>query len=347
MTNKHLSILGVVALVMIILTMVVTTERSSEGDGFVRGSYLVQGLDPQRVHAIYLERQGRALELKRSGEGFRISDKGGYPALAERVNHVFMTVTGVRVDELVTKNRENHAHLGVDGGEKSTIIRFLDKEGTPMVGVVVGTTRSDEQGIRSHVRLENDDRVYLSESILPFINTDFGGYISERLLDGDRSRYERLKVINVDGSVEIVRQDQGFAVAGVPPETDIDDAALEEVFNDVLDIRIKDILAANQADDVDFEGTLEIYQNNKIIYQISLGTREGRCFARVKAVGDFPRGEIVISREESDESLREKEAILLAAEAVERFNDLHRGWVYEVDTRYLTYIKEAPPEWLK
>ena len=347
MTNRQLFLLGAVALVMVVLTAVITMERPETDKGFLRGSYLVQGVDLEKVETIYLEREGESLKLDRVEGRFVIRDKGGYPALSERVNHVFMTVAGIRVDELVTDNPENHAILGVDGGEKSTVVRFLDDAGEPLVGVVIGDRKSDEQGIRMYVRLEDDDKVYLSDQIIPFISTDFGGYIRENIFEGDKTRYVRLKLRNEKGSVEILREGGDFTVLGLQGSDGIDEEEIEDLYNEALSMRIVDISPETGIDGVTYDAFLTVTRDDEIYFQVALGAREGRCYVKAEADADFGDGKIAIYQDESDESLREKEALLRAAEAVDSFNELHKGWVYEVDESYLSFIEKDLLELLR
>lgn len=344
MSDKQLAALGVAALIMVLLTVIITREAPViTDDAFKRGSYLVQGLDPQRVDGIYLERAGESLRLARSGERFVIRDKNDYPAVTKRVNDLFMTVAGIRCDELVTADSGNHATLGVDGGERSTIIRFLDEDGKPKLGVIIGAAKEENRSIRSYVRLEGDDRVYLSERTIPFVNVDYGGYVRERFFGEVENLITGLRIVNRRGSIAIQKKDGGFTVEGV---SDVDENAAGALLNRVVTMRLTDIAGKGDVDDVTFETELTLVRRDKIIHRIKLGSRDGACFAKLEAIADFPGGEIVISPDESDESLREKEALLIAAEAVDAFNEQHQGWIYEVDGAYGDFILKTPAELL-
>ncbi|HET58417.1 MAG TPA: DUF4340 domain-containing protein [Deltaproteobacteria bacterium] len=344
MNDKQLAALGVAALIMVILTVVVTREAPvTTDDVFRRGSYLVQGLDPQRIDGIYLERAGESLRLARSGERFVILDKDSYPAVTKRVNDVFMTVVGIRCDELVTADSGNHAALGVDGGDKSTIIRFLDRDGDPKLGVIVGSAKEEDRSIRSYVRLEGDDRVYLSERTVPFVNVDFGGYVRERFFEEEVDLFTELRIVNPRGGVAIKRKNGGFTVDGV---SDIDGKAAGDLLDRVVTMRLTDIAGKDDIDDIPFETELTLRRRDKIIHRIKLGSRNGACFVKLEAIADFPGGKIAISPDESDESLREKEALLIAAEAVDTFNEQHQGWIYEVDGAFDDFILKTPAELL-
>ncbi|OPL15225.1 MAG: hypothetical protein AVO39_02170 [delta proteobacterium MLS_D] len=344
MSDKQLAALGVAALIMVLLTVIITREAPvTTDDAFKRGSYLVQGLDPQRVDGIYLERAGESLRLARSGERFVIRDKNDYPAVTKRVNDLFMTVVGIRCDELVTADSDNHATLGVDGGERSTIIRFLDEDGKPKLGVIIGTAKEENRSIRSYVRLEGDDRVYLSERTIPFVNVDFGGYVRERFFEEAENLFTELRIVNQRGRVAIQKKDGDFIVEGV---SDVDGKAAGDLLNRVVTMRLTDIAGKGDIDDITFETELTLVRRDKIIHRIKLGSRDGACFAKLEAIADFPGGEIVISPDESDESLREKEALIIAAEAVDTFNEQHQGWIYEVDGACGDFISKTPAELL-
>jgi len=347
MKNKHLTILFIVALVMVILTFLVTREREERTDTFVRGSYLVQGLNPEKVHRIYMERYGDKIELSRTGEKFYISNKGGYPAKSERVNEIFYAVGGIKCGEKITSNPENYPRLGVDAGEESTIIRFFGEKDSKLIGVIIGKVKENDEKLRTYVRLEGGEDVYLTQEHITFLSCDYGGYISERILSGEKENYKQVSLVNDAGELQIVKKDGKFSVTTMPEGKKEDQKKVDDFVDKAIKLRIFDILKAEEASDFSFSGTMTLEKDDHSVYHVKLGKRGEKAFVAVTAAFEYQGGEITISKDESEESLKKKEALLIAHDSVEEFNTLNRGWVYEVDDRYLKFFSTTPADFIE
>ncbi|MBW2673848.1 MAG: DUF4340 domain-containing protein, partial [Deltaproteobacteria bacterium] len=343
MKNKHLVILGIAALIMVVLTVIVSTESTRKTDTFAKGSYLVQGLNPGKVNRIYMERYGDSVELKRSGSGFLIANKGGYPAKSDRVNAIFYAVTEIRCGSKITSNKDNYPTLGVDGGEESTFIRFFGEDGKKIVGIIIGKIKENDKGLRFYVRLEGGEDVYLTEKYITFLNTDYGGYISERILPGEKESYNRMTVRNRRGSYEFVKKNGAFALKGVSGADKLDQKKIDDLVQKAVGLRIFDIFAGDTAPTgLAFDMEMRLYKDDKTWYRVRLGEKEGKCYAAVEAHTDFDAEKITITKDESEESLKEKESLLVARDAVEGFNSLNRAWIYEVGDRNLKFLENTP-----
>ncbi len=80
-TDRHLSILAVVALLMVVVTVVLYgTERSRARD-FEKGALLIpQGLELDNVAKLTLKEKDKTLSLVRQGRGFAIVQSSNYTA---------------------------------------------------------------------------------------------------------------------------------------------------------------------------------------------------------------------------------------------------------------------------
>ncbi len=347
MKNKHLTILFIIALVMVILTFFVTREREARTDTFVRGSYLVQGLNPEKVHRIYMERYGDKIELSRSGGNFLIASKGGYPAKSERVNEIFYAAGGIKCGEKVTSNPENYAQLGVDGGEESTIIRFFGENDSKLIGVIIGKVKENDEKLRTYVRLEGGQDVYLTQEHITFLSCDYGGYISERILSGEKENYREASLVNDAGELQFVKKGDHFSVAAMPEGKKEDPKKVDDFVDKAIKLRIFDILKAEGVSDISFSSTMTLTKDDHSVYRIKLGKRGEKAFAEVTAAFEYRGGEITIAKDESEESLKKKEALLIARDSVEEFNTLHQGWIYEIDDRYLKFFDTTAADFIE
>jgi len=151
-TNKQLQTLGIVAAVLLVLTVVLYQTGGGPSREFVRGTPLVQGLALKDVHAIKVREGDKAVTLERAGKGFTVKEKGGYPASTKDVNELITKVFGIQLAEEVTRNAENHAELNVANDSKEgTAVTLIDADGKDILTVLVG--KSVGRGTGNYVRL--------------------------------------------------------------------------------------------------------------------------------------------------------------------------------------------------
>ncbi|MCK9275324.1 MAG: DUF4340 domain-containing protein [Syntrophales bacterium] len=347
MKNKHLVILAIVAVIMVILTAVITGEHEKQSESFVRGSYLVQGLNPEKVVRIYMERYGDTVEFTRASENFIISSKWGYPAKSERVNDIFYAVSGITCAEKVTSNPENHTELGVDGREESTIIRFFGKDDKKLIGLIIGKPKENDQKLRTYVRLEGENDVYLSQNFISYLSCDYGGYISERILPGEKENYSSVSIVNRKGDLRFLKEGEHFSLKSHDLGEKEDQKKIDDFLDKAVRLRIFDILKADDASDIVYDAGILLKRDDKSAYTVKLGEKNGKCYVSTAASFENEGAEITISKDEPEESLKKKEALLIARDSVQEFNDFNKGWVYEVDKRYLEYLNASSAEFIE
>ena len=88
MSNRKLTILGVVAVLKIIWAAVqsrISNRPKTEAAG---PRYLIQGLDPAGIGSIVLGSAENTVTLKRTGGHFVVSEKDNYPADASQINEL-------------------------------------------------------------------------------------------------------------------------------------------------------------------------------------------------------------------------------------------------------------------
>ena len=113
MSNRKLTILGVVAAVMAVLA-VLTSQMGKRAPSFSgRNVNLVQGLDTSKIATVVLVSKDEETKITRSGSGFVVTNKENYPALINGINGLVAEILDIRTLELVTSDPQNHADLGV------------------------------------------------------------------------------------------------------------------------------------------------------------------------------------------------------------------------------------------
>lgn len=331
MNDKKLTILGLIALFMVCWAVIQARISNRQTVVQKSTSYLIQGLNPDTVEAIKIKTGNNQMKLQRSGAAFVLADKDNYPALFSKVNELFAQILDIQTDELITSNPANHPDLEVDEDTAGCIVKFLDKNGEFMTGLVIG--RKDEsQG--TYVRLYNSNDVYISSNA-PTVRTSPMDYIEQTILRIEQEDINSVTVTDTNGVSYTLRA--GREIEDVIFDGDVPSGKKlgnrhHVVFNAFAYLRFDDVMKDDSAKELVFDMTYIGRLKDNTVYILKLAKNDkDDLFARLSA--DYPDKEDVlidVSKKVSDEELKQKEAKLLAREAVDKFNRKCKGWVYKI-----------------
>lgn len=331
MSNRQLILLTIIAAGMVILTGVFYLRPSGEQSAFQSGMPLIQGLDPQQIHSITLNRGDQNLTLNRSNDGFVVDNLNNYPASTERINEFLFDVLDITCEDIATENSSRHSTFGVDPESSDSVtVSFRDSNGDPVTGLVRG--KNAETGRGAFVRLTEEDTVYRTSETLQ-LSLDPIEYVNTRPFEVDTDKIRRVKINpgNENNAYEITADDKGEPVLQQQPEgyNPVPDR-VGDTFRALDNFRIKAVLPEEELTiDPDAE---YVCQLDHLSYRVRTTKKDGRYYAIIRA--DGPEAEqMEISRSESEESLQEKDTILQAADRAEEFNTLHEHWVYEISDK--------------
>jgi len=144
MSNRKLTVLGIVAVLMVVWAVFqsrISSRPKAEPD---RPVYLIQGLEPADIDSIVLRTTENVVTLKRRRGRFVVVDKDNYPAVASEINELITSCLDIRTAELYTSDKANHKDLGVTEEDARSVVKFLKPDSSLITGVVIGKTR--EQG---------------------------------------------------------------------------------------------------------------------------------------------------------------------------------------------------------
>jgi hypothetical protein len=133
------------------------------------GSLAFPGLAAQLAGArrIEIARPDGRTTLLRDGEGWRIAELDGYPAVTARVRALLTALTELRLVEERVSDPAMQARLGLDDG--AVAVTVLDAGGQPLAALRIGRQRVRAQGNLApslYVRRGGEARAWLAEGRL-------------------------------------------------------------------------------------------------------------------------------------------------------------------------------------
>ena len=209
MSDKKLTVLGIVAVFMVIWAVVqsrVSNRPKVETDG---PAYLIQGLDPADIDSIVVGTGEDAVTLKRRQGRFVVVNKDNYPAKASEINNLITKSLEIQTSQFVTDNAANHEDLGLTEEEANTVVKFFKTDSSLLTGVIAGKAKELGQG--TYVRLASSDTVYAAPS-MPWLGGTAMSYIEQELITVKRDDIELVTVSSANGKYTLKTTDDGKGV---------------------------------------------------------------------------------------------------------------------------------------
>ncbi|GAB4318879.1 MAG: hypothetical protein Kow0059_12670 [Candidatus Sumerlaeia bacterium] len=339
MTNRKLAALAVTAVVLLAATIVLYSGEGKAGDTFAPGGLLIQGLDPERIHTIVIKTNNSEVTLQRQGRQFTVAGKHNYPASVQRVNDLLIAALEIRCASLVTKTAANHKELGVEeGGADATVVKFLDKDGNLLTGLVRG--KNVEGGGGQYVRRLGEDTVYASEKWVS-LNTSDQNYLDTELTNIPQDKIARVEVSTPAGTYSIARnEDKDIVLQDIPAGKQPKGKLYESVFRAGANLRFTDVKPAADMN-IAWNNTFTMELDSGLKYIVKSAKKDGKAWLALAAEAPPLDRRITISADESKEELEKKEEKVKAADSAKTFNERHGNWVYEVGDWYMTNLTKS------
>ena len=335
MSNKKLIILGGVAVIMVLLTVVQSYLSNRPVRTLTMDSPLIQGLKTSDIDRIILGPPDKMLTLKKGGDQFYLVDKDDYPAYTPQINHLIISSLDIRIKELITDNPKNFKDLDLTPDTAKSVIKFFNAEEELITGILIG--KKDEFAKGDYVRLisrdqDSDKNAYLSINV-PYLDMTHLSFLDKSLIKAEKEAISKVTVIGPEGRYTVSSDNNNkITLNNIPKGKKVKETIYESVFSAVTDLTFSDV--EKESDDtrkLEFKNTYICFLKDTGVYTFQLAQKDDKTYMRCSS--DFTDKEPVRVKkgvEESDEQLKKKEAKLLAREASLKFNKRHRGWVYQI-----------------
>jgi hypothetical protein len=329
-------ILGAAAAVLLVLSALTYWGEVSRADRFERGQKLLQSFDADEVFTIELATDGQNLSLQRQADGFVVREAGGYRARNEAINRLMRNLLDVELTKRVGAGDDLAEQLGLevtpevdaaDSGTEATEVALLNASGEDMVRLIFAPAEEAENA--SYVRrMSGDDRgIYLTAARV-FLDTTAKEYLDRELVEHPVSEIVRLS--GPDFTLE--RNDDGDLVLADQPQRALDSGAVSRLSSLINRLRFDEVFVADDPEvaGLEFDRQLRFELEDRSGYILEAAVRGDEHFLKIAAT--FAVDRLEITREESDEELKEKSEILRRSDEVGQFNTYHGSWIYRLES---------------
>jgi hypothetical protein len=327
MSMRKLTILGIVAVIMVIWAVAqshVSNRPSTETEG---PSYLLQGLDPADIGSIVLGTGEDTVTLKRQQGGFVVVNKDNYPAKASEINNLLTKSQEIQRSQFVTDNAANHEDLGLTDKNANATIKFFKTDSSLLTGVIGGKTKELGQG--TYVRLATSDAVYVAPT-MPWIADSAMSYIEQELISVKREDIVSVTVSSANEQYTLKTTEDGKDVIleNIPAGKKFKDSDGDSVFTALTSLRCDDVM--KRPGDLTFDKEYVCTLKDSTVYALKIAQKDDKTYVTCEADYTDKTPVTKDSNVELEEELKKKEAKLLAQEGAIKFTAKHKGWVYEI-----------------
>lgn len=225
---QHFVVLGVVTAVALVWAALLHASANRWSAGNVEGGPMLPEFARQvtSLGGIEITKGGKKLTLERKGDQWTLKERGGYPALADKVRALAVQLTGATLAEPKTaaKDRWSLLELEDPAGKdaKSSLVRMLDAHGKPAAEIVIGKSRSNAFGAGRggiYVRRPNETQTWLATGE-PNITIDVKDWVDPAIYKADVPKLKRVTVEHANEVPIVVEKgtepDAKFALKEVP-----------------------------------------------------------------------------------------------------------------------------------
>jgi hypothetical protein len=326
MSNKKLTVLGIVAVFMVTWAVVQSQVSNRSRAGLEGPAPLIQGLNTDDIDSISVGKGEEAVTLRRKQGRFVVVDKDDYPAKVSQINDLISKCLKIQTTEFVTDNPANHEDLGVTEEKASAVVKFFRPDSNLLTGVIGGNAK--ELGEGNYVRRAGDDKVYVTPS-LPWLSGSAMGFIEQELITMKPEDIESVTVSSGDGEYMLKpTEGNGVMMEKIPAGKKLKTADARAVLTALTSLRCEDV--KKRPDNLAFNKQYFCKLKDSTVYSIEIAHDMDKTYITCGAIFTDTAPVTVGSETESEEELKKKEAKLLAHENAVKFANKHMGWVYEI-----------------
>jgi len=302
---------------------------------------------------IVLERGERRTILERSGEGWHIAEKDGYPARGAEVAELIDTLAALEALYVSSRASPPYARYGLEpeaGPTAGVRVSVEAADRTPLARAVIGHTYSTPRGSRRtsvYVRQADDERVWLADGALQ-PSADPLEWLDPRLAHVARERVHEVVTVSRGGDRLAVRREPGGELsldASVEGEEPIElEAVVAPLLAALEHLTFEDVRAAGTLEGhTDGEGAEAVFRTfDGLVLRFSLVDSGDETWVLL----DVDVAEPVAGRQAdgTGASPGASESVAEVRRAAERLRRETAGWAYRLGNYSLAQLTTGPDQ---
>ncbi len=213
MTRWH-RILAALLVIQLALSAYALWPRETK---VIAGHPLLGDLQPDAIVSLTItDDQGKSITLRRTEEGWVLSDYDDFPADGEKVQEVLDKLTLISTDNLVTETKASHKPLKVADDDFLRRVEIETKDGKRAT-LYFGTA---PRFTATNVRLGGDEATYLTTQLATWdLNTTPVSWIDTLFYEAEPNSAQAIDLHNAKGELHFIRTGEEWTIEGYDPAT--------------------------------------------------------------------------------------------------------------------------------
>lgn len=233
MKPKHFVYMAFTTAIAVLFAIASFVTNNQWSPGRTAGAKLFPALatDAGKVSTVELRQGGNMLTLEKTGAGWGLKDRGGYPAQGDKVRTLFVKLADAELIEPKTRKADRYSLIELEDpaakDAKSRLVRLMDDRGVAIAEVVLGKKRFDAFGSGksgTYVRKPADAQSWLANVDIeaPVAVKD---WVKASVFETDAAKISRLTVeipgeepLKIERDTAKDAKDTRPRIVGFPPE---------------------------------------------------------------------------------------------------------------------------------
>ena len=237
--------------------LIIHLQNSSSSSGEM-GAYLIEQLPANEVASIVIETPSNTVSLMKKGDSWVVEERFGYPADFSKISDLVRTLKQVKVGRRFESSEKILKRLSLKSpGDSETPedgrgsrIRMKDKEGKPVLGILLGKTRMKGKEKKmpdgQYVMLSKGPEIYLIDTILSSFETGPSAWLAKSPVKVDDKEIKSISCTGPEGKpvhYRFERAGKGKNFELIDPSTnqEIKKSSLNRLSNALSSLQIEDV----------------------------------------------------------------------------------------------------------
>jgi flagellar basal body-associated protein FliL len=237
--------------------LIIHLQSSSTPSGEM-GTYLLKQLPANEVASITIETPEHTVSLMKKGDLWVVEELFGYPADFPKISGLVRTLKQVKVGRKFESSEKVLKRLSLKSpgdtetpkDERGAWIRMKDKEGKPVMGILLGKTRIKGKEKKmpdgQYVMLSKGPAIYLIDTILTSFETDPSAWLEKSPVKVDTKEIQSISCMGPGGKLvrykfERAGKDKDFELIDPSTKQKIKKSSLNRLSKALSSLQIKDV----------------------------------------------------------------------------------------------------------
>lgn len=225
---KQFTVLAGVTIVSVLLAGIVYGASNRYSPGRVEGQPLASDLRSRinTAAAIEIVQGDKKLTLERNGDQWKLKERAGYPASAEKARALVLQLSSADMVEPKTASKDRYSLLDLQDpaskDAKSRGVKILDDKGKPLADVIIGKSKPEAFGSSRagfYVRKAGDAQTWLAVGD-PKATVEVKDWVQTGIFSTVSDKITRLTIAHPGEEPLVIEKgtekDQKFKLAAMP-----------------------------------------------------------------------------------------------------------------------------------